>query len=579
MNRLTLLLAATLSASPLPLFAQNSPPVVTNQIADVTEFAGAAAVSVDLANAFADPDVSDAVRFSTVLGDIDIALFGQQTPITVANFLKYVDQGRYFTQARFSFVHRSLAGFVIQGGGWIGTTNPQNGAIQPTQVIPFSAIQNEPGISNKRGTIAMAQNGSDANSATSEWFINLADNGGSPNNLDIRFTPPNGSPAGPYTVFGRVANNTISVVDAIAAVPTYNFYNTSVPSTAAFKNLPLQNWNQVSPVYPDNLVSIPGISHLPVLNLSVSTDSQSATVTLSGTKLLVAGKSVGTTHVTVTATDLDGASVSQQFAVNVIAAPGRPVNLSTRMQVGTGDNALIAGFIMSGSAPKRLAIRGMGPSTGLPGAIVDPTLELHNAGGTIATNDNWQAAANKQDIIDFGLAPGSPTESVILTTVPSDPNGMAYTAVMRGRFNTTGLGVVEVYDLDSGPGSTLLNISTRGQVGADPNALIGGFILGGSESKKILVRAIGPSLTAFGVPNALTNPTLELRDQNAALIDSNDDWMNSPQKTQIQNSGLAPTDPKESAVLQTLAAGQYTAIVHGVNGGTGVGSVEVYQLP
>jgi cyclophilin family peptidyl-prolyl cis-trans isomerase len=579
MNRLTLLLAATLSASPLPLFAQNSPPVVTHQIADVTEFAGAAAVSVDLANAFTDPDVSDAVRFSTVLGDIDIALFGQQTPITVANFLKYVDQGRYFTQARFSFVHRSIAGFIIQGGGWIGTTNPQNGALQPTQVVPFSAIQNEPGISNKRGTIAMAQNGSDANSATSEWFINLADNGGSPNNLDIRFTPPNGSPAGPYTVFGRVANNTISVVDAIAAVPTYNFYNPSVPSTAAFKNLPLQNWNQVSPVYPDNLVSIPGISHLPVLNLSVSTDSQSATVTLSGTKLLVAGKSVGTTHVTVTATDLDGASVSQQFAVNVIAAPGRPVNLSTRMQVGTGDNALIAGFIMSGSAPKRLAIRGMGPSTGLPGAIVDPTLELHNAGGTIATNDNWQAAANKQDIIDFGLAPGSPTESVILTTVPSDPNGMAYTAVMRGRFNTTGLGVVEVYDLDSGPGSTLLNISTRGQVGADPNALIGGFILGGSESKKILVRAIGPSLTAFGVPNALANPTLELRDQNAALIDSNDDWMNSPQKTQIQNSGLAPTDPKESAVLQTLAAGQYTAIVHGANGGTGVGSVEVYQLP
>jgi cyclophilin family peptidyl-prolyl cis-trans isomerase len=574
MNRLTLLLAATLSASPLPLFAQNSPPVVTHQIADVTEFAGAAAVSVDLANAFADPDVSDAVRFSTVLGDIDIALFGQQTPITVANFLKYVDQGRYFTQARFSFVHRSIAGFIIQGGGWIGTTNPQNGALQPTQVVPFSAIQNEPGISNKRGTIAMAQNGSDANSATSEWFINLADNGGSPNNLDIR-----SNNAGPYTVFGRVANNTISVVDAISAVPTYNFYNPSVPSTAAFKNLPLQNWNQVSPVYPDNLVSIPGISHLPVLNLSVSTDSQSATVTLSGTKLLVAGKSVGTTHVTVTATDLDGASVSQQFAVNVIAAPGRPVNLSTRMQVGTGDNALIAGFIMSGSAPKRLAIRGMGPSTGLPGAIVDPTLELHNAGGTIATNDNWQAAANKQDIIDFGLAPGSPTESVILTTVPSDPNGMAYTAVMRGRFNTTGLGVVEVYDLDSGPGSTLLNISTRGQVGADPNALIGGFILGGSESKKILVRAIGPSLTAFGVPNALTNPTLELRDQNAALIDSNDDWMNSPQKTQIQNSGLAPTDPKESAVLQTLAAGQYTAIVHGVNGGTGVGSVEVYQLP
>jgi len=342
----------------------------------------------------------------------------------------------------------------------------------------------------------------------------------------------------------------------------------------------LRNWDRVSPVFVDNLVSIPDISRIPVLHLSVSTDNSGVTAVISGTKLLVAGNTVGTTHVTLTATDLDGASVSRQFTVNGIAAPGRPVNLSTRMQVGTGDNALIAGFIMRGSAPKRLAVRALGPTTGLSGAIVNPTLELHNASGaTIATNDDWQTAANKQDVIDIGLAPSAPTESVILTTVPSDTNGVAYTAVMRGAFNTTGLGVVEVYDLDSGVGSTLLNISTRGQVGTDPNALIGGFILGGMESKSILVRAIGPSLTAFGVPNALSNPTLELRDGNGGLIDSNDDWMTSPQKTQIQSSGLAPTDPKESAILRTLATGQYTAVVHGANGGTGVGSVEIYQLP
>jgi hypothetical protein len=250
------------------------------------------------------------------------------------------------------------------------------------------------------------------------------------------------------------------------------------------------------------------------------------------------------------------------------------------MQVGTGDNALIAGFIMRGPSPKRLAIRAIGPSSGLTGVVANPTLELHDASGaTIATNDNWGDAANHQDVTDVGLNPGSANESVILTTVPSDASGVAYTAVMRGANNTTGLGVVEVYDLDSGPGSTFLNISTRGQVGTDPNALIGGFILGGSESKQILVRAIGPSLTAFGVPGALTDPTLELRDAQGALIDSNDDWMNSPQKTQIQNSGLQPTNDKESAVVQTLAAGQYTAVVHGANSGTGVGSVEVYQLP
>ena len=417
MNRFTLLLAATLSASPLSLFAQNAPPVVKQQLPDITEFAGAPVDSIDVSNAFKDPDASDAVRFSTVLGDIDLALNGQQTPNTVANFVKYIDQGNYFLRGNGSFVHRSLPGFIIQGGEWIGTSNPNTGAIQPTSVATFPPIQNEPGPSNKRGTIAMAQLGSDANSATSQWFINLVDNGGPPNNLDVR-----SNNAGPYTVFGHVVNNTMSVVDAIAQVKTYNFSGVH-PS---FDHLPLMNWDGVSPVVVENLVSITTIAHIPFLDLSVSTDNGNATATLSDTKLLVTGKSVGTTHVTLTATDLDGASVSQQFTVNVINAPGRLANLSTRMQVGTGDNALIAGFIMRGSAPKRLAVRAMGPSTGLNGAVVNPTLELHNnSGATIASNDDWQTNANKQDIIDVGLAPNSPTESVILTTVPSDPNGVA----------------------------------------------------------------------------------------------------------------------------------------------------------
>jgi cyclophilin family peptidyl-prolyl cis-trans isomerase len=564
----------------LSLFAQNVPPVVTNQIGDVTEYAGAPPISIDVSTAFNDPDVSGGVRFGTVLGNIDIALFGQQKPITVANFLAYIDQGHYFSGANSSFVNSS-PGYIIGGGQWIGTSNPNTGTIQPTAVSTLPPIQNEPGISNKRGTIAMNQNGSNADSATSQWFINLSDNGGAPYNLDIRNGSGN-SAVGPYTVFGRVANNTMSTVDAIAQVPIYNFSSQGGVIIPSFRYLPLQNYTQNNPVYVENLITIPTIAHIPALTFSVSTDNAGVTATLDGpgTKLLVAGKSVGTTHVTVTATDLDGATVSQQFTVNVLAGPGRPVNLSTRMRVGTGDNALIAGFIMRGSAPKRLAVRALGPSTGLSGAIVNPTLELHDSSGaTIATNDDWQTDTNKQDVIDIGLAPNAPTESVILTTVPSDTNGVAYTAVMRGAFNTTGLGVVEVYDLDSGPGSTLLNISTRGQVGTDPNALIGGFILGGAESKMILVRAIGPSLTAFGVANALSNPTLELHDGNGSLIDSNDDWMDSPQKTQIQSSGLAPTDPKESAVLRTLAPGQYTAVVHGANGGTGVGSVEMYQLP
>ena len=582
MNRIALFAAIGLAA--LTANAQNVPPVVANPIADFTEYAGAPAKSIDLAVAFSDPDVSNAVRFSTVLGNFDVALYGQQKPITVTNFLKYVDQGRYFKldattgQIASSFVHRSVPNFVIQGGGYIGTvdpspaTNPNKDNAQPTQVLSFGTIQNEPGISNKRGTIAMAQAGGNPNSATSEWFINLADNGGPPNNLDIQ-TTNNGVTSGPYTVFGRVVNNGMTVVDSIAALPRFN-------AGPPFDNLPLRNYTSPNAIKVANLVSIPGLAQISPLNFSAQSDNASVTVTISGTKLLVAPNSVGTAHITVTAIDFDGAMVSQMFTVNVLAAPGRLVNLSTRMQVGTGDNALIAGFIMRGDLAKRLAVRAMGPSTGLAGPVANPTLELRDGnGGTVATNDNWGDAANKQDVSDIGLAPGSPNESVILTTVPSTTSGVAYTAIMRGANDTTGLGVVEVYDLDSGPGSTLLNISTRGQVGTDPNALIGGFILGGTESKKILVRAIGPSLTAFGVPGALSNPTLELRNAQGNLVDSNDDWMNSPQKTEIQNSGVAPTDAKESAVLQTLAAGAYTAVVRGVNSGTGVGSVEVYQLP
>jgi cyclophilin family peptidyl-prolyl cis-trans isomerase len=432
-----------------------------------------------------------------------------------------------------------------------------------TQVASFEMIQNEPGISNTRGTIAMAKMANNPNSATSEWFINLANNGGSPNNLDTQ--------NGGFTVFGKVVNNTMTVVDSIAAVPRFN-------KGSPFDSIPLRNYTNTNPVKVANLVTIPGVSQISPLSFSATSNNGNVSVAVNGTKLLVTGNTVGTAQVTVTATDFDGGTVSQMFTVTVVAAPGRLVNLSTRMQVGTGDNALFAGFIMSGASPKRLVIRARGPSTGLPGPVADPVLELHDANTTIATNDNWGDAANQQEVSDLGFNPGSPNESVILTTVPSNTNGAAYTAVMRGANNTTGLGVVEVYDLDSGPGSTLLNVATRGQVGVDPNALIAGLTVDGTDSRQILVRAIGPSLTPFGIPNALADPTLELRDINGNLIDSNDDWMNSPQKTQIQNSGLAPSNAKESAVLQTLSAGQYTALVHGANDGTGVGSVQVYQV-
>jgi cyclophilin family peptidyl-prolyl cis-trans isomerase len=586
MNRIRFLLAFALAAVALSAPAQNMPPVVAHQIADFTEYAGANPQSIDLAPAFSDPDASNAVRFTTVLGNIDVALFGAQKPITVDNFLKYVDQGKYFivdpttNQLASSFVHRSVPGFVIQGGGFIGTVDPSptpssaKDNVRPTSVVTFPPIQNEPGISNKRGTIAMAQMAGNPNSATSQWFINLADNGGPPTNLDIQ-TSSNGVTSGPYTAFGKVVNNTMNVVDAIAALPRVN-------AGAPFDTLPVRNYTSPNPIKIQNLVSIFGIAQISPLIFSATSDNSSVSVTISGTKLLVAPNSVGTAHVTVTATDFDGAIVSQMFTVTVVAAPGRLINLSARMLVGTGDNALIAGFIMRGTGSKRLLIRGLGPSLaafGISNPLVDPVVELHDStSAVLQSNDNWGDAANQQDVRDLGLQPTSANESAILTTVPSDSNGVGYTAVLRGANNGTGVGVVEVYDVDSGPSPTLLNISTRGQVGTDPNALFAGFTLGGSDSRQILVRAIGPSLTAFGVPNALANPTLDFFNSQGTKVDSNDDWGDSPQKAQIQASGLAPTDGRESAILQTLATGAYTAVVHGKDGGTGVGSVQVYQV-
>ena len=571
MNRTHLAIAAAILGATLGASAQNTPPVVTSQIADFTEYAGAPARSIDLTTAFADSDVSAAVRMTTVLGTFDLALFGEQKPITVANFLNYVDQGRYFKidptngQLASSFIHRSIPGFIIQGGGFLGTVDPQNpNNALVTAVLTLPPIENEPGISNKRGTIAMAQNGSNANSATSQWFINLADN----TSLDTRTMN-----AGPYTVFGRVANTGMTVADSIAAVPRYNF-------GAPFDTLPLRNYTNPNPVRVQNLVSLPGMERISPLSFSVMSDSPSVGVTLSGTKLLVSGNSVGTAHITVTATDLDGAFVSQSFTVNVVSAPGRLVNLSTRMQVGIGDNVLIGGFIMRGPSPKRLIILATGPSSGVDGALADTVLELRDStGALLASNDNWGDAPNKQEMIDIGLAPRSSNESAILTTLPSDPSNASYTAIVKGANNSTGVALVELYDLDSGPGSTLLNIATRGRVDVDPNALIGGFFLSGTESKRMLVRAIGPSLANANVPNPLADPILELRNAQGTLLDQNNDWGTSQQAAEIQASGLAPTNAKESTVVQTLSAGAYTAIVRGVNDTTGVGAVEVYQLP
>ena len=296
MNRIHLSIAAALLVFTFAATAQNTPPVVTNQIADFTEYAGASARSIDLTTAFSDPDAPDAVRFSTPLGNIDLVLYGQQKPITVTNFLRYLNEGRYFKvdptngQLASSFIHRSVPGFVFQGGGFIGTVDPtMPSRIQPTSIFTFPPIQNEPGISNTRGTIAMAKLGSDPNSATSQWFINLADNGGPPTNLDTQ--------NGGFTVFGRVVSNSMPVVDAIAALPRYG-------GGGAFTDLPVRNYTGSNVPGVDNLVSVPAIIS-PLIFSATSDNPPVTSVAVSNKNLLVTGNQVGMAHITVTATDID----------------------------------------------------------------------------------------------------------------------------------------------------------------------------------------------------------------------------------------------------------------------------------
>lgn len=260
-------------------------------------------------------------------------------------------------------------------------------------------------------------------------------------------------------------------------------------------------------------------------------------------------------------------------------------NISTRLSVGTGDNVLIGGFIINGTQPKKVIVRAIGPSLsqyGVPGVLADPTLELHDGSGAlIATNDNWQTTQiggiitsdQSTEIQNSGLAPSQAAESAIIATL--QPGN--YTAIVRGKNNTTGVALVEGYDLDRTVDSKLANISTRGFVQTGDNVMIGGLIIQGIDPARVIIRAIGPTLSQYSVPNVLADPTLELHDGNGALMSFNDNWKDT-QQAEIQATGLPPPNDAESAILATLSPGNYTAIVRGKNNTTGNALVEAYQL-
>ena len=254
------------------------------------------------------------------------------------------------------------------------------------------------------------------------------------------------------------------------------------------------------------------------------------------------------------------------------------LNLSTRGLVSVGDNVLIGGFIITGTEPKSVVLRALGPSLsgfGLSNVLSDPVLSVYNSSGTrIASNDDWQSDLNHSIIRANGLAPTNPLEAATVVTLAPG----AYTVIATGHDGTPGISLVELYDVYPLSNSKLVNMSARGSVGTGDSVLISGFVIGDVKSATVVVRTLGPSLAPFGVSDPLSDPTLAIYDANGAAIATNDNWQTDPNNIVLQRLGLTPPNASESALVLHLPAGAYTAIVRGVNDGTGTALVEVYTL-
>lgn len=431
------------------------------------------------------------------------------------------------------------------------------------------------------GTFAVAPNGrldsvwldtrNAANNTDSQLFYSYSTDGGvtwSPNvAVTTSFNPflgyPNQNKMGDY--IGIVSDNTGGDV---AYTATFNqeedvYYVRVSPGTGPTPS-PTNTPNPTATA----TATVPPSPTPTATATATATATPSSTATATGTAAATA---------TATATAEGSPTITPSPTPTVSPTPGAAAqfqNLSTRMLIQTGDNVGIGGFIITGSNPKQVLLRGIGPSLGLGNALIDPVLELHGpAGFATVTNDNWRDT--QQIVIQAtGLAPTNDLESAILMTL--DPG--AYTAIVKGKNSGTGVGLVEIYDLEQAA-SKLANISTRASVGTGNDIVIAGFILGhNGGDDRVILRGVGPTLASTGVPNALADPTLELRDTNGNLVDSNNDWHDNPtQAAELIAAGLALTNDLESGIAATLSPGLYTALLAGQNNGTGVGLVEVYD--
>ena len=321
-----------------------------------------------------------------------------------------------------------------------------------------------------------------------------------------------------------------------------------------------------------NLVTSPGPSGTPTPTPTGTPGTPTPTATATGTPVPSA-----TPTATAGGTPVPTPAGTPTPTASPIAT-SKVIELSARLRVQTGDNVGIGGFIITGSVAKTVIIRGIGPSLtryNIANVLDDPTLELHGPGGFVTmSNNNWRDT-QEEEIQATGIPPTIDREPAIVATLAPG----AYTAILSGRSGTSGVALVEVYDLNQHADSRLANISTRAFVSTGDDIVIAGFLINDDPGlDRVIVRGLGPSLALSGVPNALANPTLELHDGNGTLLTSNNDWQDNPvQAAEITAAGLAPTNNFESAIAATLPPGLYTALLSGLNFGTGVGVVEVYD--
>jgi autotransporter-associated beta strand protein len=441
----------------------------------------------------------------------------------------------------------NVTGGALGGGGSVGSITVANGTVAPGQ---------------SAGTLSVS--GNVTFNAGTTFSVEIGGLGALADKL---------SATGTVTLGAGINNLRGSLINGFAPTPGQTF--TIIQSTGALTGTFTQG----------TTVTISGtlfqISYLPNSVLLTAQGGPSPTPTATATATPTAtATATATASPTATPTATAAATATATPTASPTPTPPNPTglaNVSTRMRVETGDNALIGGFIITGTEPKKVIVLAIGPSLGqfFPGPLANPTLELFQGNTLLESNDNWVDSPKLDAILASTLAPRNNLESAIIRTLPA--NNAQYTAVVRGVSDGTGVGVVQVFDLDRSVDSKLANIATRGLVQTGDDVMIGGFIVLGATPQQVIVIALGPSLPVTG---KLANPTLELRDGNGALLDANDDWVNSPNQQAINDSGVAPTDAKESAIIATLPSNgaQFTAIVRGVNNTTGVAVVEVFAL-